>query len=137
MEPWFLLSLILHRPPQLVRAVYDIGGIDAVVVVEMESQFCETALCREPQGTSWGLFQLYDHFHKQYRGDLLMHIVTGVAFLEDCKERAGGNFALAIAYYNGGSKPGAYSIAWGRRVEAKRAWLEARYEKAVEVRVCK
>lgn len=137
------LAIYLHAPQGLVATVYDFAGLDGVAVVFMESRFVETARRREPQGESWGLFQLYDKFHPQYRDDLLLHIVTGVAFLNECKDIAPpwyqdvpGFFARAVAHYNGGTHPGAYSWAWGRKVEAKRdelqRWLSWRAVKAME-----
>jgi hypothetical protein len=113
-----MLAALLHRPPGLVTTVYAMGGLDAVAVVEMESQFRVTAFRTEPDGTSYGLFQLYDKYHPQYRYNLLLHITTGVRFLEECK--AGRSYAMAVAVYNGGKCPGEYSLAWGKRVERKR-----------------
>jgi hypothetical protein len=130
-----LLAAYLHRSPALVSTVFDMGGLDAVAVVECESNFNETARREEPGGTSYGLFQLYDRYHPQYRTDLLMHIVEGVRFLEECKE--GRTLAQAVSVYNGGKNPGEYSRRWGKRVERKRdelsRWLAWRELKAMEV----
>ena len=141
-EAALMLAALLHRDPSLVACVYEMGGLDAVVVVEYESQFNPRAWRRETEGTSWGLFQLYSKCHKQYRDDLLLHIVAGVEFLKECEIRAEGQEActwasrmdpdgtntdasptahsLAIAYsiYNSGSPW--KSIAKGRAVERKR-----------------
>jgi hypothetical protein len=108
-----LLAMFLHRPPALVAMVYNAGGIDAVAVVECESEFNPKALRREPRGhTSWGLFQLDNEYHPQHRADLAAHIAEGVAFLQWCKKNSGGDFAAAVTLYNG-------SPEWGR-VVAKR-----------------
>ena len=157
-DPAILLALYLHRPVDRVAMVYAAGGVEAVAVVEMESHFNPRAERREPQGSSWGLFQLYDRYHKQHRGDLAEHIRAGVAFLEECKLRQGRgypvrgseptaerdrlhrpspSFAAAVARYNGGLHPGPYSLAWGRKVEKKRdelvRWLAWREIKAMEI----
>src|SRR5271157_766489 len=86
-----MLAALLGRDPHSVDAVWQAGGLDAVAVVECESHFNERALRREPRGhTSWGLFQIDDEFHPQYRDDLLLHIVEGVRFLNECKEKTDG-----------------------------------------------
>ena len=114
-----LLAAYLHRPLFLVEKVYSEGGVDAVAVVEMESRFNPRAWRREPRGhSSWGLFQIDNEWHSQYRGDLDAHIAEGVRILRECE--MGGTFSEAIARYNGGTNHGAYSIAWGKQVEAKR-----------------
>jgi hypothetical protein len=132
-----MLAIYLNAPIGLVSTVFDMGGIDAVCVVYYESRFNERAWRREREGSSWGLFQLYDKYHEQYRDDLLLHIVTGVAFLEECKNgaafpgvsitgpeqrniRSQPRLSLARAYsiYNSGSPR--RSIAKGREVEALR-----------------
>jgi hypothetical protein len=122
MEAAFILSLLLHRDLDLVWAVYEAGGVDAVAVVECESEFNWKAVRRESEGTSWGLFQLYDKYHKQYRNDLYQHIVTGAQFLEECKEKAGGDFVAAVSLYNSGSLT--KSRKWGERVRRERDRLE-------------
>jgi hypothetical protein len=111
-----LLSLLLHRPLPLVEHVFAMGGIDAVAVVECESEFNPRALRREPAGISRGLFQLYDRYHPQYRIDILLHVVEGVWFLNECKE--GRTFAAAVSVYNSGSP--VKSLAWGKYVERRR-----------------
>ena len=131
-----LLAALLHRDPALVACVYEMGGLDAVVVVEYESQFNPRAWRREAGGTSWGLFQLYSKCHEQYRDDPLLHIVAGVAFLRECKLRAAAvnptgfiegsssprslpaSLAIAYSIYNSGSPW--RSIEKGRAVERKR-----------------
>ena len=73
-----MIAALLHRPPGLVDAVWRSGGLEAVAVVEMESQFNPRAWRREPRGhTSWGLWQIDDEWHPQHRDDLLLHIVEG------------------------------------------------------------
>ena len=129
-----LLAAYLHvANVHLVQAVLDAGGLDAVALVWCESRFNEHAVRREPRGhTSWGLYQLDDEFHPQWRHDLLRHIAEGQLFLDECKLRAetadGRNarahwyrmtasrpsfFAYAVALYNG-------SLAWGFVVERER-----------------
>jgi hypothetical protein len=149
-EAAMLIAMLLGRPAGLVSTVYAMGGLDAVAVVYYESRFNERAWRREREGSSFGLFQLYDKYHEQYRDDLLLHIVTGVAFLAECKKMAltcrgfrdtaqnkgisGCNqrHSLAVAYsvWNSGSPR--RSIAKGREVEALRdgmakwLWLRLR-----------
>jgi hypothetical protein len=115
-----MLALLLHRSPGLVSTVLEMGGIDAVAVVTCESQWNERAWRREPDGTSWGLFQLYDKFHRQYRDDLLLHIATGCEFLAECESEA-PNFNEAVQLYNSGSLHG--NPRWGAFVTRKRDWL--------------
>ena len=112
-----LLASLLHRPSGLVDAVYQAGGLDSVSVVECESQFNEKAWRREPEGTSYGLFQLYSKYHEQYRDDLLLHIVAGVSFLAQCIAK-GGSLARAYSIYNSGTTW--KSIKQGREVERRR-----------------
>ena len=102
----------------IVQAVHMASGIDGVALCRMESRFYPRALRREPSGTSWGLFQLYDRYHKQSRWDIMTHIGTGAAFLAECKQ--GRTFSSAVAVFNGGPHPGPYSLEWGRKVEAER-----------------
>jgi hypothetical protein len=116
-----LLALLLHQSPGIVSTVLDMGGIDAVAVVTCESQWNERAWRREPDGSSWGLFQLYDKFHPQYRDDLLLHIATGCEFLDKCKAEAHGNFREAVSLYNSGTLYG--NPKWAKYVERKRDWL--------------
>ena len=118
MIPALLLATLLGAPPDLVTAVYDIAGLDGVAVVWCESRFNPRACRREPAGSSWGLWQLYDKYHNQYRNDLWQHLVTGAAFLEECKEKAGGDFVKAVSIYNSGSAT--RSLRWGYRVKRER-----------------
>ena len=122
MTPALLLSLLLSCDPALVTAVYDLAGIDGVAVVWCESQFNRKAVRQEPEGTSWGLWQLYDKYHNQYRHDLWQHLVTGAAHLVECKETAGGDFVRAVSIYNSGSAT--RSLRWGERVKRERDRLE-------------
>ena len=105
-----LLAALLHRDPALVACVYDMGGLDAVVVVEYESQFNPRAWRREARGTSWGLFQLYSKCHEQYRDDPLLHIVAGVAFLKECEMRGGRVWAR-----NGARSNESAGMPWSSR----------------------
>lgn len=114
-----LLALYLHHSAALIQAVYAQGGLDVVAVVECESNFNPRAVRHEPRGfTSWGLFQIDDEWHPQYRGNLQAHICYGVAFLRQCEARAHGNYPAAVSIYNSGSS--VKSLAWGKRVEQKR-----------------
>jgi hypothetical protein len=121
MTPALLLAILLGAPPDLVTAVYDISGIDGVAVVWCESQFKKTAVRREPGGTSFGLWQLYDRFHDQHRDYLWAHIESGAQFLAECKEKAGGNYVKAVSLYNSGSMT--KSRKWGERVKRERDGL--------------
>jgi hypothetical protein len=122
-EAALLLSSLLHRPPELVLDVYIAGGLDAVAVVEMESEFNPKALRREPRGhTSYGLFQLDNEWHPQHRDNLTLHIAEGAWFLQDCMAREGGDFVRAVSRYNSGSPT--KSRAWGERVLRERNRLE-------------
>lgn len=113
-----LIAIFLHHPPDYIQCVLEIGGIDAVAVVEYESRFNPRAWRREIDGTSWGLFQLYDKCHKQYREDILLHIVAGTEFLAECKKVSGGSLARAYSIYNSGTSW--ISIKKGRQVERLR-----------------
>jgi soluble lytic murein transglycosylase-like protein len=106
----------------LVTAVYDIAGLDGIAVVWCESRFNPKAQRREPGGTSWGLWQLYDRYHDQHRDYLWAHIESGAAFLATCKERAGGDYVKAVSLYNSGSMT--KSRKWGERVKRERDRLE-------------
>lgn len=124
-----LLAAFLNRSPVLVQQVYAAGGLDAVALVECESNFNPQAVRREPRGhSSYGLFQLDNEWHKQWQGDLSRHIATGAAFLAECKARK-KTLAEAVRLYNG-------SYQWGRRVEAKRdelvRWLRWREIREME-----
>jgi hypothetical protein len=113
-----LLAALLHRDPNLVSEVYWMAGLDGVSVVECESQFNPRALRVEPRGhTSFGLWQIDNEWHEQYRGNLLLHIDKGAEILRDC---AGRDLSTKVSHYNGGDFPGAYSIAWGKTVEKRR-----------------
>ncbi len=112
-EVALMLALVLGRPPGLVGTIYSVSGLDGVALVECESHFNPRALRREPRGhTSWGLWQLDDEYHPQHRGDLLLHVVEGAAFLESCKSRR-ETLAGAVELYNG-------SYRWGLQVQRKR-----------------
>jgi hypothetical protein len=126
-----LPTLALGRPTGLVENVYAMGGIDAVAVVEYESQFNPKAHRREYEGTSWGLFQLWSKCHKQYRHDLLLHMVAGLAFLEECKVKGRGNIAVSYSIYNSGGPR--KSIDKGKKVQALRDRLAWRVAEAYGV----
>jgi hypothetical protein len=117
-----LIALFLGRPLDYMATIYDLGGIDAIAVVEYESQFNPRAFRREIDGTSYGLFQLYDKYHVQFRNDPLSHIITGVEFLEECKEKSRGSFSRAYSIYNSGTSW--ISIKKGEEVEALRLKIE-------------
>jgi hypothetical protein len=115
-EAAILIALLLHRPIGLVGTVYEMGGLSAVVVVEYESEFCITSYRKEKDGFSYGLFQLYDKCHEQYRDDLLLHIVYGVRFWRECMAK-GKTIARAYSYFNSGNAR--TSIEKGREVQRK------------------
>jgi hypothetical protein len=111
-----LIASLLHRPLYLVDAVYNAGGVDATALVECESHFNAHAWRREIRGhSSWGLFQLDDEYHPQWRDNVLRHIAEGVLFLDDCKAKA-PRLRYAVMLYNG-------SLAWGIEVERKRDYI--------------
>lgn len=133
-EAALLIAMLLGRPPGLVSTVYDMAGLSGVVVCEYESQFNERAWRRETGGTSWGLWQLYSKCHEQYRDDLLLHIVAGAVFWNECKMGTVSHLRQAGRSYESGvsvplSIAAAYSIfnsgnPWsslekGREVERK------------------
>ena len=133
-----LLACFLHLTgpkAELVEKVWLAGGVDAVAMVWMESRFDPQAerIERDKQGrmigTSFGLYQLFDKYHPQWRGDLMRHIAGGQLFLDECKART-PNLRWAVARYNG-------SLAWGIRVEAERdelvRWLSWRALRELEV----
>jgi hypothetical protein len=106
-----LLAVLLHRPFGLVLTIYDVAGIDGVAVVEYESQFNDHACRVEPEGTSWGLFQLYSKYHKQYRDDLLLHIVEGASFWAECVDKSACYGALVRhSWDHGGNRMHAFSL---------------------------
>ena len=110
-----VLAMYLHQPAPLVDLVYAAGGIDAVAVVQCESHFHPQAMRLEPRGhSSWGLFQLDNEWHLQWRYDLGRHIKDGAAVLAECETKTHGDFAAAISIYNSGSQIKA--LAWGRHV---------------------
>ena len=116
-EAALLIAMLLGRPPGLVSTVYDMAGLSGVVVCEYESQFNERAWCRESAGgTSFGIWQLYDKFHPQYRDDLLLHLVYGAEFWKACVAK-GGTIARGYSLYNSGNPW--RSIEKGRAVESK------------------
>ena len=119
--PALVLSAYLHRPFDYVNRVWQAGGLSAVTVVWCESQFTPTALRREPRNhTSWGLFQIDDEWHPQYRRDLAAHIREGSAFLAQCLEE-GQSLGRSVGIYNSGSVGGnprwsAYVVRWRDRL---------------------
>lgn len=107
-----------------VTAVYHAGGLDAVAVVSWEDpRWDVNAICVERDragniiGTSFGLFMLFDCYHRQWRGDIGRHIQDGAAFLVECKRR-GPSLACAYSWYNSWSPM--RSLAAGRKVERMR-----------------
>lgn len=132
------MAAFLHHSPVLIQKVYDVGGVDLVANVEMESNFKPWVVRNEGHGwNSFGLCQLNNHYHPQYRNDLKKHLEEGNKILLDCLRKAKGNFALAIAHYNGGTHPPAYSIRWGLKVKEKLRqicyYIVWRNNKALEV----
>ena len=120
-EAALILAIFLHRPPIFVEAVFEESGIDGVAVVEMESQFNPHAFNWEPRGfNSYGLFQIDSEWHNQYRNDLAGHIEEGSIILAECKAKAPGDVARAVAIYNGGDNPGAKAREWGAKVKRER-----------------
>ena len=125
-----LLATLLNVSPVLVEKVYRAAGLDGVAVVWCESSFNPKACRREPNGTSWGLWQLYDLWHEQYRTDQEKHIESGAVFLQLCKDKAKGDFVKAVSIYNSGSPT--RSRPWGSRVVGLRdslahyLWLRLR-----------
>jgi hypothetical protein len=112
-----MLATPMHRPADLIAEVYWMAGLEGVAVVEYESRFNPCACKREVKGgTSWGLWQLWDRYHKQYRSDALLHMGTGSAFWKNCMAK-GGTVARAYSIYNGGNPY--RSIAKGRAVKRK------------------
>jgi len=104
-----LISLALHRPQPLVARVYDAAPVDPVLacaVVETESWFKPTAwhANRDKAGKVWstdyGLYQLCDAFHPQYRNDLYAHVRYGGALVARLEIAAGGDRWKALAKYN-------------------------------------
>lgn len=135
-----LLAAFLNRPQALVQQVCAAGGIDAVAIVSCENpRWIPDLVVREGHGlTSYGLGMICDGWHKQYRGDLEKHIAEFVRiYREECP---GATMAEKISHYNGGTYPGPYSIAWGKRVQAKRdelvRWLRWREIQALET-ICR
>jgi hypothetical protein len=125
-----LLAAYLNASPVLVGLVYSEAGLDGVAVVCEESHFDPRAERVEPEGTSWGLWQLYDRYHDQHRGDIIAHNIAGAAFLAECKARGGHDLATAVSWYNAWHPT--RSLEWGRRVQARRddlahwLWLKLR-----------
>jgi hypothetical protein len=116
-----LMATFLHHPASLVQKVYDVGGINLVTNVEMESNFKPTVVRNEGHGwNSYGLGQICNHYHSQYRNNLQKHIEESNRILLDGMRVAKGNFAVAVAHYNGGTHPTAYSFRWGKKVEKKK-----------------
>ena len=62
------LALYIHHPQTLVEKVWAAGGIDAVALVECESQFNPKALRREPRHQrAGGFFKLMTSFTRSQR----------------------------------------------------------------------
>jgi hypothetical protein len=118
------LALSLNAPPSLVDIAFEmaesggISGFDLCVMIDCESQFEEEAIRREKDGTSYGLGQLYDKYHEQFRGDVILHLVETIrTFRDDCP---GNCLSERVAHYNGGIYPKRAAKAWGRYVERRR-----------------
>lgn len=116
------IALLLRVPYGPVEVAYAMAGLDGVAVITCESQWNQMAFRHEPRGhTSWGLWQIDNEYHEQYRGDLLLHLVAGAVIWRDCLEKACGNFTLAVRLYNSGSRLG--GLAWSDVVRSKRDTL--------------
>ena len=129
-----LMATFLHHPVWLVQKAYDVGGINLVTNFEMESTFNPNAERDEGHGwNSYGLGQINNHYHKQYRNNLQKHIEEANNILLYWMKIAKNNFPIAIAHYNGGTYPPEYSFKWGRKVAEKKrqilyyiAWRQMR-----------
>ena len=128
-----LLAAFLHVPLHPLAFVYSEGGLDAVAVVSFENwtwKLDAVRIERDSQGyvigTSYGLGQLFDRYHKQWRDDPLMHIVTMLEFLRKC---AAGSIDLAHTYSWYNSWTPDKSLEKGKRVQKIRdrlhRWLVA------------
>ena len=135
-EVAILLGALLHHPALIVMEVYTAparvcvpisrldktwlpSGLQNVSIVEAESRFNPKAFRIEPNGTSSGLFQRYDRYHEQYRGQTSKHILAGTIFLGDCLSWEHGNFARASAHYNGGARFPEVSWKRGKKDQAR------------------
>lgn len=116
-----LMATFLHHPVWLVQKAYDVGGINLVANFEMESNFRPNVVRNEGHGwNSYGLGQINNHYHPQYRNNLQKHIEEANKILLNCMKVAKGNFPIAIAHYNGGTHPPKCSYKWGRKVAEKK-----------------
>lgn len=131
MKVFLLLAMILpnHPAPDLVRAVYDIGGLEYVALVSCENpKWIPDLVVPEKGGhTSYGLPMVDDQWWEQHRGDLLLNLVQGWHIYRDV-------YGRDPARYNGGDDPGAYSIAWGHQVRLREWWLRERLREMMRVR---
>ena len=102
----------LGRDPALVwlvweKAQYSVDPIIAIALVEEESWFNPRAVRLERDsrgrviGTSWGLYQLCDRWHYQFRDNLPLHCWYGAAYLAWCIHVERGDVRRGLTRYNG------------------------------------
>jgi len=104
-----LIALALHRPQTLVARVYDAALVDPVLacaVVEYESWYKVDAWhgnydkSGKLVSTDWGLYQLNNLYHPQYRNDLYAHVRYGGALVARLEIAADGDRWKALRGYN-------------------------------------
>ncbi len=107
-----LIARILARPPDLVllvwqKAEYSVDPVVACSLVEVESWYNPRALKIERDsrgrviGTSWGLWQICDRWHPQFRDNLPLHCWYGAGYLAWCIHVERGDVRRGLARYNG------------------------------------
>lgn len=120
-----MLSLLFNKPYGIVETGLYFAGVDGTAVLSMEGQFNPKAFRREPRGhTSRGPWQIDDEWWPQWPNDLMLHLAQGAAIWKMYSDQHPNDFAMAVACYNGGDHPGAYSRWWGRKVKARRDSIE-------------
>ena len=126
---WMLLAMVLHRPPELVRAVYEAGGVPFVALVSCENPRWDTEAVKiEPRGhTSYGLAMIDDEWWPQYRSDLIPHLAQGWWILHV-------RFGDDPAHYNGGDHPNAKAREWGKYVRDRERMLRRALAQMIRVR---
>jgi soluble lytic murein transglycosylase-like protein len=143
-----LLARLVSAPlprVELVMEAAERAGVDpslAVALVAVESRFRVDACRREWDGTtSYGLFQINDGWHPQYRGDLIAHCNYGARYLAECLARDKGSRPAGLSRYNSG-RPASVAgrsyasrvLALYRLVVAQRGWETAAYFAVPEFR---
>ncbi len=107
-----LVARILCRPADLVwlvyqKAEYSVDPVVACATVEFESWFNPHAFRLERDkrgkviGTSWGLWQICDRWHPQFRENLGLHCWYGAAYLAWCIHVERGDVRRGLRRYNG------------------------------------